>query len=565
MSRLQKSLGPNHSTTDRPIEAMMDRATHSGPDSPDAALDQSVPPASGGHSPRSSDSNGKFRHPVPQCIELKQAHVTAEWRVQHFGSCVSTRRLPVALDLYWDSASKAHLRMNISPRREIEKDNTKKVIKTKFFLFLFPECIQGVSVGLVPDSAESQTSILDFVLSGPLVLVTPDQPLVCHDDTSAEDVKRFQSLAGQRSFSLQVPRKAVSDSRLRAFCAAASGSKLTRCPDRADTGRPYQGKVITTASFGEEWIPYGPAPPYSEAPATQEKGKKRRRSIDDSVKISKEDSGAKRRCTEKPWAEAKQNLEQIAEAQGCQVPFASRELHGALELGARVAELEQLPKMVESVNERLKEAERIIGLLADFETLVNNQFSQLHGDVEKLSGLTDSVYKLQELPSSVVSMEKQLVRLSETLDDIPHFNQHLNSEVTRLDRQMEERVTGLENRLSQIPTILKKLSALDAYVNEMPRPPMTMASDEKSLQAGLRMQHLMNTLSEQQAEMRTMQRNANDMLDNLRLEMDRFSVFNWAEGRARACITGAGSWLWWGMVMAGSTVSRAAVEAVRRG
>lgn len=224
--------------------ATMDQTIH--PTASDAGLESSY--SRGTHLPTSPSRPGN--------INLKDTEVDASWQCH---------RLFGYLSLFWDGASRASLRLQVSINILPEKS---RPTKTSLHLFISPERISRI---LVTEPIESLRT-LEFTLSSPPFLVLPDRCFEPRDDVSKKTMDLLYGLASQMNFSLHlnIPDGILSPENLRRFCVAASGGRLPKANQEAERTRLYRGNKIVEGETlaGLALHPASleaPAPEYSES------------------------------------------------------------------------------------------------------------------------------------------------------------------------------------------------------------------------------------------------------------------------------------------------------------
>lgn len=130
------------------------------------------------------------RQAAPRIIDLRHTDVDATWQ---------NYRLPGVLGLYWDYASNACLRLQVSVNIKADPSLGHKL---NIYLFVPPERIRQLTI--VPGSHlfGTDTYTLDFVLSGPSFLIVPSQTWEPRDDMSKMASDLLHNLAGQMQFTL---------------------------------------------------------------------------------------------------------------------------------------------------------------------------------------------------------------------------------------------------------------------------------------------------------------------------------------------------------------------------
>lgn len=170
------------------------------------------------------------------------------------------------LSLFWDGASKASLRLQVS----IHIGEQGLPNKTSLYLLISPERIERVVAE--PDSL---LQTLEFTLSRPPFLVIPNRNWEPRDNHSKKISDLLYDLAGQMSFSLRlhIPDHVLSPEVLHSFCAAASGGGLLpRASQEAERRRLLRGgsRIIEGETLRDPAphpaSPEAPAPEYSESP-----------------------------------------------------------------------------------------------------------------------------------------------------------------------------------------------------------------------------------------------------------------------------------------------------------
>lgn len=170
--------------------------------------------------------------------------------------------------------------------------------KTSIFLFLHPERIRTVALDESPESTPQETVkkklgqntyCLRFTLERPADLVGPASPenITPKNRASAEILLHLRSLARETNFTVHLPAKVASKTRLLLLCEAASGHELTSITWQADMTCLYGGKggrVIGDAPEAPSANPpsYDELEPGPPLPPVNGPCKKRRRESDGS-------------------------------------------------------------------------------------------------------------------------------------------------------------------------------------------------------------------------------------------------------------------------------------------
>ncbi|KUI70857.1 hypothetical protein VM1G_06473 [Cytospora mali] len=456
-------------------------------------MDRSMHPTSGHGSGKASG------------IHFKHTKVNVHWTKEHLLGITKDCCLPAYLNFSWDGLSNVLLRLqvtfSIKTPPSLPPETPSSPPFQRLYIIIYPESMQ--SIELRPDSSVPE-EILDFHLADSShlhVLGNTESVWEPADSLGEAAVGLFYDLGQQRRFSLCFPKRIVSRSALQNFCTAASAGQLSTRKD-ADPQKSLKGRGGEVRDLDE------PVPAYSESSILQDKGKKRRCSIDESAE---EQGRLKRPCVGQSWAEKDPGLEVRVE----KLEQLLQSLASVDQQFPRISSVvEQLPDFAKHVNLQFSEISGVVGKVPDFAAYVDRQFSEISSIVEKIPELEARVEKLLK---SVDSMEEQTLRISGVVGSLAG--------------------SGWGRRLDKLETGVKRL---DLAVSEQ------------------------ETRREQM--FRSLELRAMCILEGLRQEISQARVSEIVDSRVITYMASARNWYrhWRRMAMAGNAVIQQAVRKVWR-